>query len=414
MTIRSYLPLLLVTSSCASFAQNSFNPDFSLILDGRYKSSENALSEQEKGFGLGHVELSVSAPVDDLFFGKFTGVLHQHHGKTEFEAEEAFVQTLALPAGLSIRGGRFLSNVGYLNSQHTHADSFTDRPGVYRAFLGSHYYDDGVRLELLMPTDFYWTAGLEILSGKKMHAANIHNTHSVGVYTAFTKIGGDIGESQSWQAGLSYMHNNNGITVGASAKDHTHHHEHHDEHEHSDEHKHEHHDEHEHSNEHKHEHHEAHNQQHHNHDHAHCHNAQYTGKHLYGVDAVWKWAPGGNYKYQSLAISGEYLRIEQIQEKSSNKDNHDGWYLSSVYQFSPQWATGVRYGEFNGASLNESIPHEQKLQETEWMLSWSHSHFSTLRLQYTHQQGDGLKHISDNAVTLQYTMSLGAHDAHQF
>ena len=196
--------------SSIAMAQDYFKPEFSLVLDGHYKSSASALSEQDKGFGLGHIELAVSSPVDDLFFSKFTGVLHQHDNKTEFEVEEAFVQTLALPAGFTVRGGRFLSNVGYLNSQHTHADSFTDRPAAYRAFLGSHYYDDGVRLELLMPTDIYWTFGLEALNGRKMHTENIKNPSSVGVYTAYTKIGGDIGESQSWQAGLSYLHNRNG------------------------------------------------------------------------------------------------------------------------------------------------------------------------------------------------------------
>ena len=98
----------------------------------------------------------------------------------------------------------------------------------------------------------------------------------------------------------------------------------------------------------------------------------------------------------------------------TSKDFHDGWYLSSVYQFLPQWATGVRYGEFNGTKLHEDHAHDQKLKETELMISWSHSHFSTVRLQYTHQAGEGFEHISDNAITLQYVMSLGAHDAHQF
>ena len=191
-------------------AKAEFKPDFSLVLDGRYKSSSSILSEQEKGFGLGHIELGISAPVDDLFFAKLTAVIHQHNDKTEFEAEEAFFQTLALPAGFSVRAGRFLSNVGYLNSQHTHADSFTDRPAVYRGMLGSHYYDDGARLSFLFPTDFYWIAGVEVFNGKKMQATGLNNTSSPGVYTGYMKVGGDIGTSHSWQLGLSYLHNRNG------------------------------------------------------------------------------------------------------------------------------------------------------------------------------------------------------------
>ena len=373
--IRFGLPVTLIALTCAPEVYSSFDPYFSLILDGRYKSSNTALSEQEKGFGLSHVELGISATIDDLFYGKFTGVLHQHHNKTEFEAEEAFFQTLALPAGFSIRAGRFLSNVGYLNSQHTHADSFTDRPAVYRGLLGSHYYDDGARFDLLFPTDLYWSAGVEVLNGKKMQAHDFKNPSSVGIYTGYTKIGGDIGISQSWQLGLSYLHNRNGTSQTAAETQHHHSHDHHDP--------------------------------------SHCHSAQFTGKHLYGVDAVWKWAPEGNYKYQSLALSGEYLRAQDTKEKNSGRHYHDGWYLSSVYQFTSQWATGLRYGEFNGTRFEHEI-QEQKLKETELMLSWSHSHFSTIRLQYTHQQADGFKQDQDNAVTLQFIISLGAHDAHQF
>ena len=381
--IRFGLPVTLITFACAPDVCSSFEPDFSLILEGRYKSSDSALSEQEKGFGLGHTELGISAPIDDLFYGKFTGVLHQHHDKTEFEAEEAFFQTLALPAGFLIRAGRFLSNVGYLNSQHTHADSFTDRPAVYRGLLGSHYYDDGVRLELLFPTDIYWIAGVEALGGKKMQTHDLKNPDSVGVYTGYTKMGGDIGVSRSWQLGLSYLHNRNGTAQPAATL------HHHNEHEH---------------------HHHSHD---HDHDHSHCHSAQFTGKHLYGIDVVWKWAPEGNYKYQSLALSGEYLRAQDTKENHSGKNYHDGWYLSSVYQFTSQWATGLRYGEFNGTRFDHDVP-EQKLKETELMLSWSHSHFSTIRLQYTHQQANGFQQNQDDAITLQFIMSLGAHDAHQF
>ncbi|MGI9275893.1 MAG: hypothetical protein ACR2PT_13760 [Endozoicomonas sp.] len=359
---------------------DGFSPDFSLILDGHYKSANSALSESEKGFGLGHVEGSISSAIDDLFYGKFTGVLHQHDDKTEFEAEEAFIQTLALPGGFTVRAGRFLSDIGYLNSQHSHDDSFTERPAVYRAFLGSHYYDDGVRLNYVMPTDLYWTIGTEAFSGRKMRAPALEGSKSVGVYTAFSKIGGDIGLAQSWQLGLSYLRNENGAGLSAEEDHHDHHAHHH----------------------------------HGGHDHGHCHNAQFTGKNLYSAEAVWKWAPDGNYKYRSLSLSGEYLQARDIHKSIRDDKKHDGWYLSSVYQMTQQWEVGARYGEFKGYEAHGDHFHEKRLNETDLSISWSHSHFSTVRLQLTHQQGDGFKNISNNTITLQYVMSLGAHDAHSF
>ena len=306
------------------------NPNYSLILDGHYKSEKSALSEDDKGFGLGHVELSVSSPVDDLFFGKLTAVLHTHGSKTEVEAEEAFIQTLALPGGFTIRAGRFLSDFGYLNSQHTHADSFTERPAVYRALMGSHYFDDGVRVSYLMPTDFYWDIGAEAFSGKKMRAEHIKDPQEVGVYNVFTKIGADFNHEHSWQIGFNYMRNENGTRPwNHSAEAHSHHNHHdHDHHNHESAHLHEHHNEKNHDHHHeKHHDHGAHKQlstthqqtaashTHHGHDHHHCHKAAYTGKDLYGVEAVWKWAPEGNYKYRNLSLSAEYLQAKNITKK---------------------------------------------------------------------------------------------------
>ena len=72
--------------------------------------------------------------------------------RVEVEIEEAFVDTLALPAGTGLRFGRFYSDIGYLNRVHSHAWDFRDQPLVYRAMLGSQYTDDGVQFSgVLVP-----------------------------------------------------------------------------------------------------------------------------------------------------------------------------------------------------------------------------------------------------------------------
>ncbi|WP_252177824.1 hypothetical protein [Endozoicomonas sp. 4G] len=373
--------ILVAASATATVHAEDFSPNFSLILDGHYKSSDSALSEYGKGFGLGHIELGVSAAIDDLFYGKFTGVVHEHDGKTEFETEEAFIQTLALPGGFSVRAGRFLSDIGYLNGLHTHTDSFVERPAAYRAMLGSHYFDDGVRLSYVLPTDTFWTIGTEAFSGTKMQAADLTDPKSVGVYTAFTKLGGDFNEENSWQLGLSYLRNDNGASISSHDHEQEHYHETSEEEAHA---------------------------------HTHSHNAQFTGKNTYIADAVWKWAPDGNYKYRSLTLSGEYLQTRDLSDTIEGNEKNEGFYLSSVYRMTPQWAVGARYGEFKGYEAHSDHFDEKNLKETEFMVSWSHSHFSTVRLQYTHQTGDGFDNANNNIVTLQYVMSLGAHDAHAF
>ncbi|MGI2169723.1 hypothetical protein ACROAE_05940 [Shewanella sp. MF05960] len=391
----SLLALACAVSSYSAMAEDSSltNPSISAVLDGYYQTGDRPLAEREEGFGLGETELALSANIDDNFYGKVTAVIESADGETELNLEEAFIQTLALPSGLSVRAGRFLSDIGYLNNQHLHTDAFSERPAAYRAFLGGHYFDDGVRLSYVAPTDLYWTMGLEAFGGDSLRATDEHGERDfddVGVFTALTKIGGDIGVESSWQLGLSYLRNENGL---AYAEEHEEDEEIADEHEHS-------------------------------------HSASYTGENTYIADFVYKWAPNGNYKYQNLTVSGEYFRVTDIfgeepghvddvgdvdDHELSGDDYHEGWYLSSVYQFSPSWSAGVRYGLVDTFEIHEDHLDPQKLKETEVSLAWHSSHFSTVRLQYTHQQGtnfDGFE--DDNIVTLQYVMSLGAHGAHQF
>ncbi|QQX79678.1 hypothetical protein JK628_19515 [Shewanella sp. KX20019] len=394
MTI-STMRLTGVAAACAIFSINAFaedssltNPAISAVLDGYYQSAERPMSERVEGFGLGHTEVAMSANIDDMFYGKLTAVIEMHDGETELGLEEAFIQTLAMPYGLSMRAGRFLSDIGYLNNQHVHTDAFSDRPAAYRAFLGSHYFDDGVRLSYVAPTDLYWTMGVEAFKGDNMRAADEHNERdfkSTGVYTAFTKIGGDAGINGSWQAGLSYLRNENGRMTAeehAAVLDEP--------------------------------------------EHEHSHSAQYTGENTYVADFVYKWAPNGNYKYQHLTLSGEFFRVtdfkplEEVHEEhdahgDEGKDYQDGWYLSGVYQLSPHWSAGLRYGQVDTQLMHDDHFDPQKLKETEVSLAWHQSHFSTVRLQYTNQQGTNFDGIEDdNVITLQYVMTLGAHGAHQF
>ncbi|BDY06576.1 hypothetical protein [Ferrimonas sp. YFM] len=384
--------LVLACASASVFAAN--NPAISVVLDGYYQDGDRALGSREDGLGLGETELAISGAIDDQFYGKLTTVLETHDGDTEVELEEAFIQTMGLPGGLSIRGGRFLSDLGYLNSQHPHSDSFVERPAIYRAFLGGHYFDDGLRLNWVAPTETYWVLGAEGFSGDSLQAEGIEESEleSVGVYHLYTKLGGDWGTDHSWQLGFSWLRNENGQG----------HHEEHEEEEHE-----------EHADE--------------GDAHAgHSHSASLTGRDLYSLDAVYKWAPNGNYKNNFLTLSAEYMLMDKPFEEAGGEENlpadYKGWYVSGVYQFNPNWSAGVRYGELT-ASMGHEEEHdgehhlhfeEGKLKETEVMVAWHNSHFSTVRLQYTHQDDELFGSKDDQILTLQFVMALGAHGAHQF
>ncbi|HEX5673750.1 MAG TPA: TonB-dependent receptor, partial [Azonexus sp.] len=116
-------------------AGNHFNPETSLILQGRYARLDDIdhrhisgflpaghEHDAQRGFSLDHTELILSASVDPYFRGYFNIALLDE----EVEIEEAWFQTTSLGNGLSLKGGRFLSGIGYQNEHHPHAWDFAD------------------------------------------------------------------------------------------------------------------------------------------------------------------------------------------------------------------------------------------------------------------------------------------------
>lgn len=197
-------------------SDNSFNPEIGVILQGQYQSFSADTSEfagfavgeeaerGSEGFNINETELNFSANVDDLFRGSATIALVEEGGGTEVEIEEVYVETTSLPYGLQAKAGRFFSELGYLNSHHSHADDFTDRPLTNRAFLNGNYGDDGVQLSAVLPTEMYSEIGGGIYRGDDFPGGGA-NGNDIGSWTAYGRVGGDIGDNTSWRLGVSTL-----------------------------------------------------------------------------------------------------------------------------------------------------------------------------------------------------------------
>jgi len=386
---------------------NTFNPAISLILEGSLNSySQDPDDYGLPGFQLGgeaglpaegltldESEVVMSASVDQLFYGRSTIGLHDDGDGTEVEIEEAFVDTLALPAGTGLRFGRFYSDIGYLNRVHSHAWDFRDQPLVYRAMLGSQYTDDGVQFSWVAPTDLYFRLGGETFRGSRFPGGEATDTLG-NIQTVFAKLGGDVGSSHSWQAGLSQMWVND---VDRSSSGHVHG------------------------------------------DVDEGTGDSFTGdSNLTIADFVWKWAPDGNPTDRNMILQAEYFyRHEDGRDTFTEGGDsalldydgrQQGFYAQLVYQFMPRWRVGARYdwlesdndlvvinagGLDPGEVLEESVFNSDGHDPRRWslMADWSPSEFSRLRLQYNHDKSQS---GTDNQWTLQYIMSLGAHGAHEF
>lgn len=141
---------------------SAMNPELSVILDVAfaYFSEEDPLQAghhdpKRTGFNWQGLELALSSTVDPyLRLDVNLGFCHEGA-----HVEEAYATTLALPAGLQARFGKFLTRFGRLNATHMHTWNFADQPfELGRLFGGEGERGLGVELSMLLPLP--WTLEL--------------------------------------------------------------------------------------------------------------------------------------------------------------------------------------------------------------------------------------------------------------
>lgn len=368
---------------------NSFNPAISLILSGLYQRSsrdpadyriarvalppEAEIGPGGRGFGLAESELGLAAAIDPFWRGVAAIALHPDD---RVSVEEAYVQTTALGAGLTLKAGRFFSGIGYLNEQHAHAWDFVDNPLAYQALLGTQYGDDGLQLRWLAPTDQYLELGLELGRGRSFPGSDSAR-NGAGMAAITAHAGGDVGDSHSWRAGLSLLGaraSAQGLLLAAA-------------------------------------------------DGAEL-GGSFSGRsRVWVLDGVWKWAPDGNATRTSFKLQGEWLHSTRSGRlaldgagEAAYRARPSGWYLQGVYQFMPGWRVGLRAERLDpgtpayGAGLLADGGYRPR--KTSLMLDFNASEFSRIRLQLARDQAREGK--ADRQLSLQYQMSLGAHGAHGY
>ncbi|MEP6633254.1 MAG: hypothetical protein ABJA62_03515 [Luteimonas sp.] len=360
-------------ASSAGANANGFNPAISVILNGSY--SHHSLNPDDyvrsgfpggagpgaQGISLGESEVSLASNIDDKLYGQLTLTAASEGGQDHIGVEEAYIDTTSLPAGFSLRAGRFFSNIGYLNSHHTHTDSFFDRPLAYQAFLGNQYGDDGLQLRWVAPTSTFLEFGGEALRGQNYPSGGASHG-GVGVKTLFAHAGGDVGTDNSWLAGVSVLKSRTESADDGFTGDET----------------------------------------------------------LYLADGTWKWAPGGNFKDGGVTVRGEYFLEDRDGEFTDPTDStltalwngqRRGGYLEAVYRLNRTWDIGYRYDKLwsdnSGPVASAFDPWRHSAE-----LTWRNSEFSLVRLQLSHEKPNDTD--TDNALTLQYQVSMGAHGAHKF
>ena len=387
----------------ASPSATAFNPAISLILAGRYANlsrdpdtyklqgfvpTGGEVGPEARGFSLGESELGISASIDPTFSGRLTAAFAPDNS---VGVEEAWFQGAGLFEGGNLRAGRFLSGIGYLNERHAHTWDFIDAPLVHQAFFGGQIKTDGLQVRWVAPTDRFVEIGAEVGSGTSFPGSG-SGRNGVGSATLFAHLGDDIGANASWRVGASLLANKaddrayddlNGAGIPVTNS--------------------------------------------------------FTGRtRTWGLDGIYKWAPGGNASRRNLTVQGEFFQRREsgtlaydtlgAAGATSTGDYsvvQNGWYLQAVYQFMPRWRVGARYdrldsgtpriGQIESGALTAAdfpILQGARPSRASLMFDFSPSEFSRFRLQLGADRSNPA--VTDRQIFLQYIMSLGAHGAHSY
>ena len=359
-------------------AATAFNPEIGVVLDGRYGAfgkdpaaytlpgfaRGDAANPSLRGFALGESEIAMSSNIDQWLYGAAV-ISFERDGAVG--VEEAYIQSTSLPWGFTAKAGRFFAGFGYLNAQHKHTWDFADAPLAYLAFLNEQYGDDGMELRWLAPADVFLELGGALARGDAFPAGGAAN-RGVGAWNVFAHAGDDLNEASNFRVGAGFLRTlaHDRATDDAAAN-------------------------------------------------------LYTGYSNTGiVDAVYKWAPGGNATETTLKLQAEYfVREERGAFTTIPYVGHQhGWYAQAVYQFMPRWRFGLRYDRVYAESLDrqlagsalDNMGHAPTRYSA--MLDYSTSEFGRFRLQLNRDESRPTD--IDNQVLLQYTVSFGTHPAHNY
>jgi len=404
---KEYKSELKISDLSKDIKKSSLIPNISLIADGSYVSRNidnakysmleipafthshahdehghsHASMHEKEGFNLNYAELSINAPVDPYFelFSTF------HIAESSFEIEELYF-TSNIYDGVSLKGGKFLSSFGRVNSQHLHYQDFADTPLVYSAILGSHgLLEKGVNLNYTFSAPFYLNAGIELLYGENEQSFGV-NSFEVGEFSEkeakspnlkvlFIKSSFDLDEQTSLLLGASYA-------TGKSRIDHL-----------EDE------------------------------ENAHA----FAGdSDIYGVDlTIKKYFSTHNYlKFQTEYLYREldgfrYAIIADTAKQTKLAKEQGGYYAEVVYSFDKNHRVGVRYENLdkNRVFVNSKNQNfEDGFDKSSIMYDYSLSEFSKIRFQYDMDKSKYIEgqNVDFNQFIVQFNMLIGSHAAHSF
>lgn len=336
---------------------------------------------KNRGVTLQNLELALSGAVDPYLRGDAYLIFQiDEEGESFVEVEEAYLTTLALPAGLQVKAGQFFAPFGRLNTRHPHGWDFVDQPVVNSRMLGP----DGLRglgaqVSWLLPTPFYAEATLDLqnsngetavsfrsvpgeeFAGRQLLASEVRSPGDL-LWLGRLATSFDLTREITIVPAVSFARGPNATGPDAETS-------------------------------------------------------------LAGFDFYGKWKPVANdhgWPFASLqleAMERRYDAAAQALDDGSllpaERLIDRGAYLQGLWGFRRRWVAGLRFDWADGRGDTADDPLRDLRRRWATNLTFYPSEFSKLRLQYNRDEAEHLDDIV-SSLLLQFEFLYGAHGGHKF
>ena len=353
---------------------------------------------RKRGFTFSQAELSFLGAVDPYFTAEahILFFLDPVEGETEVELEEAFATSQALPWGLELEVGHFLTEVGRINPRHPHQWEFLDQPIINSRLFGADgMRAPGARLGWLTPLPWFSEvhAGVQNANGETMASflANdeFFEERSIGgwpfsdrevrstadlVYLARWANGFDLATDWSLAFGGTGLFGPNATGPDGRTS-------------------------------------------------------------IAGADLVLKWRPVSNDRgWPYMTWQAEFLQRFYEADDALNEGDPDdpsddvlfpsetlddwGFYAQWIWGFVRNWSTGLRFEYADGAGSAFGGRQEDPFRDERFRISplvtWRPTEFTRFRLQYNY---DNARHLDSNDAHTAWIGAeffFGSHPAHAY
>ena len=262
--------------AAAPSSSKIFNPDISVIGNFVAVAGRNPVNTAPS-LSLTEAEFAFQAVVDPFARADF----YLAASSEGVELEEGYVTFTALPANLLLKAGKMRAQFGKVNTLHTHAVPYADRPLVTENLVGGEegLSDSGVSLSRLIQVPaIFLEATAEVYQGNStvFQTSDRSRLNYVGRLRAYR----DLTESSNVDVGASYTHGPTDV-------------------------------------------------------------GEDLNKRLIGVDVTFRYRPLRRAIYQRLNLRTELIWSRQ-DLPGAQRANAFGFYSLGEYQFSRRWYVGAR------------------------------------------------------------------------